>query len=213
MTVQYLGHRPTKNCLLFIGIWTGCPVSSLTTQRNCGIPWSGYPMKHTLTLDCWMTSGTLPVLTLADLLDLLLFTSPGPGTWEVPQEGWRLVPATGNALERKCPANAWKMQMELKSAHLDTGSQITKSFHIAFSFDSSTSLNRVKHMSSLLLQMRKPSGTIGHISSGCGRRPKSHPGCQALRPIALFLSLLENTALVLQSNIFFQKPLQYFFCL
>lgn len=51
-----------------------------------------------------MTCGTLPVLTRADLLDLLLFTSPRPGTWEVPQEGWCLVPAAGNALEQEVPS-------------------------------------------------------------------------------------------------------------
>lgn len=89
---------------------------------------------------------------------------------------------------------------------------LTQGIHISFSFDSTTSLNRVRHLLSLLLQMRKPSGTIGHISA-YEQRPKSHPGRQALRPIALFLSLLENTTLVLQSNIFFQKPLQYFFSL
>lgn len=60
------------------------------------------------------------------------------------------------------------------------------------------------------LKMGKHSGDIAESVPG-KQRPEWHPGCQALRPIASFLFLLENTALLLQLNMFSQKPLRYIF--
>lgn len=132
-----------------------------------GIPWSGYPMKHTLTLDCWNevwdschldfgSSGQ--IVTVCECCTGASGSSAGgllhgPSCWEFPIMG------DAQPVPRKCKCNS------SESAHFHLGSLGT---YTELSYNPllcSTFLNRITHALPPLLTVRKHSSNIGRVSA------------------------------------------------